>query len=90
MARIETIDGNDNVDTRRGEPRIARMSLCGGRHDYMTYSGQCTRCEEKPRILYCVIGSDYGFLHNSSGDIRNWKSQSGARKAAKQYKAARS
>jgi hypothetical protein len=83
---MDTIDGNNFPETRKGEPRAARMSLCGGRHDYLTYSGQCTRCEATPRILYCVIGTDYGFLHNSSGDVRTWRSASGARRAAKQYK----
>lgn len=34
---------------------------------------------------YCVIGTDYGFWHTSGGDVRTWKTASGARKALKRY-----
>jgi hypothetical protein len=83
---MDTIDGNNFHITHEGEPRAARMSLCGGHHYFETYSSKCTRCEATPRILYCVIGTDYGFLHNAFGDVRTWKSASGARRAAKRYK----
>ena len=35
---------------------------------------------------YIVIGTDYGHIHTSSGDVRTWRSKSGAYKFAKQYK----
>lgn len=34
---------------------------------------------------FCVIGTQYGYLHTSGGDIRTWQTASGARKAAKRY-----
>lgn len=34
---------------------------------------------------YCVAGTDYGYLHNASGDIRTWRSYSGARRVCKAY-----
>ncbi len=81
---METINGIDSVNIRAGKPRAARLSLAGGRHDFMTFSGLCDN-GLPPRILYCVIGTSYGYLHTSAGDIRTWKSASGARKAAKAY-----
>lgn len=83
---METINEVDHVNTRAGEPRAARLSLAGGRHDFMTFSG-LSDCALPPHILYCVIGTSYGYLHTSAGDIRTWKSASGARKAAKTYAA---
>lgn len=81
---METINGIDSVDVRAGKPRAAKLSLAGKHCDYMTFSGQ-SDCKAPPRILYCVIGTTYGYLHTSAGDIRTWKSASGARKAAKKY-----
>lgn len=34
---------------------------------------------------YCVIGTQYGYLHTSGGYIRTWGSVSGARKAIARY-----
>lgn len=34
---------------------------------------------------YIVIGTDYGHTHTSGGDVRTWKSYSGAYKFLKQY-----
>lgn len=34
---------------------------------------------------YCVIGTEYGYLHTTSGDVRVWASYSGAHKAARNY-----
>ena len=54
-----------------------------------------TRQQSKPTVAkirvkgneyrYCVIGTDYGHLHTISGDVKTWKSYSGAYKAAKNY-----
>ncbi len=81
---METINGINEINLRDGKPRAARLSLAGKRCDYMTFSG-LSDCTLPPRILYCVIGTAYGYLHNSSGDIRTWKTASGARRAAKAY-----
>jgi len=35
---------------------------------------------------YCVIGTDYGHIHTSAGDVRTWASKSGAYRAAKNYR----
>lgn len=34
---------------------------------------------------YAVIGTQYGYLHNTAGELRTWGSYSGAYKAAKRY-----
>jgi hypothetical protein len=85
---MQTIDGKAQIDTRAGPPRAARLSLCGAAHDYMTFSGLCSaHPEAAPRFLHCVIGTDYGYLHTSAGDIRTWRSASSARRAARTYRA---
>lgn len=40
------------------------------------------------KYSYCVIGTEYGYIHTSSGDVRVWESYSGARRAARNYKGA--
>jgi hypothetical protein len=37
------------------------------------------------KVLYAVCGTDYGYLHNSAGDVRVWNSYSGAYKAMRKY-----
>jgi hypothetical protein len=34
---------------------------------------------------YIVIGTEYGYIHTSGGDVRTWGSYSGAYRFAKQY-----
>ncbi|MEF2253322.1 hypothetical protein RSP795_10140 [Ralstonia solanacearum] len=34
---------------------------------------------------YVVIGTEYGFIHTTAGDVRTWGSRSGAGKAATNY-----
>ena len=34
---------------------------------------------------YFVAGTEYGYLHTTSGELRTWKTASGARKAAQRY-----
>ncbi len=60
-------------------------------------NGMDIRCREvsRPQVArfrfsgseypFCVIGTDYGYIHTSSGDVRVWKTSSGARKALKRY-----
>ncbi len=38
------------------------------------------------RFVFVVIGTAYGHIHTAGGDIRTWKSYSGARRFAKNYK----
>lgn len=37
------------------------------------------------RVLYAVCGTDYGYIHTTSGDVRVWASYSGAYKAMRKY-----
>lgn len=37
------------------------------------------------KYVYCVIGTAYGYMRTIEGDLRVWKSYSGAYKAAKAY-----
>jgi len=39
----------------------------------------------KGEYRYVVIGTQYGHIHTSGGDVRTWKSYSGAYKFLKQY-----
>lgn len=41
---------------------------------------------EPGEIKYAISGTAYGYLHKTNGDIRFWKSESGARKALKKFK----
>lgn len=34
---------------------------------------------------YIVIGTQYGFIHTTGGDVRTWNSKSGAYRAARNY-----
>jgi hypothetical protein len=36
-------------------------------------------------LRYCVIGTEYGHIHTTSGDVRVWSSKSGAYKFLRQY-----
>lgn len=68
----------------------------------MTFeNGMDVRCREPNRatvarfvvspgdIRYCVIGTEYGHLHTTAGDVRTWRSYSGAYKAARLYQSIR-
>jgi len=35
---------------------------------------------------YAIVGTMYGYLHTSGGDVRMWRSYSGAYQAAKRYR----
>ncbi len=36
-------------------------------------------------VRFIVIGTQYGYIHTTSGDVRTWKSYSGARRFARSY-----
>lgn len=36
---------------------------------------------------FCVIGTEYGFIHTCLGAVRLWGSYSGARRVARNYEA---
>jgi hypothetical protein len=37
------------------------------------------------KYAFIVIGTEYGHIHTSSGDVRTWASRSGAQRAASRY-----
>ena len=70
-------------DPYEGEPRVVACLL---RTDtpYLTFADE--RPDSAPhntRIRYAMLGGNYGWLHNSAGDIRFWDSASGARAGMK-------
>lgn len=36
-------------------------------------------------VRFIVIGTAYGHLHTTGGDVRTWRSYSGARRALRRY-----
>jgi hypothetical protein len=36
-------------------------------------------------VRYVVCGTQYGYLHTTSGEMRTWRSYSGARRVARAY-----
>jgi hypothetical protein len=37
------------------------------------------------RVLYAVCGTEYGYIHTPSGEVRTWGSYSGAYRAMRRY-----
>lgn len=72
------------VDANNGSPRVVRVVLCDN-HGYLTFAGECGCSVQHDYDRYAVVGTSYGWLHNTSGDKRLWKSESGARHALKTY-----
>ena len=35
---------------------------------------------------FCVVGTEYGHIHTTSGDVKTWGSYSGAYRAMKNYR----
>ena len=54
-----------------------------------------TREQSKPTVArfrvtgseyrYCIIGTQYGHIHTSAGDVRTWKTPSGAYRFLRSY-----
>lgn len=66
------------------KPRVVRVVLCDN-HGYLTFAGECGCSIQHDYDRYMVINTTYGWLKNSAGDTRFWKSESGARTALKEY-----
>jgi hypothetical protein len=64
---IMELDGSD-AKLRSGEPRVGMIHL------YAPFTD--TIVDTK----YCLIGTDYGYVHTSAGDVRTWDTISGAKK----------
>lgn len=65
-----------DIRARKGPMRIARLHLSGNSMSPKVYDTQ----------LYIIVGSEYGYVHTSSGDVRTWETYSGAWKAWKREK----
>jgi len=37
------------------------------------------------KYKFIVVGTEYGYIHTSGGDVRTWNTYSGARRVAKAY-----
>lgn len=74
----------DSVDATSGAPRVVRIVLCDN-HGYLTFAGECSCSVQHDYERFAVVGTTYGWLHNTAGDIRFWQSESGARHALKSY-----
>lgn len=74
---------NDWIDAakagREGKPRIAAFKASWTYTDARGYIGM------RHGIKYCIIGTDYGYLHTIAGDIRTWNSESGARQHLRRH-----
>lgn len=64
-------------------PHVKKLELCAN-HDYITT--ECSCVPKNIYIRYCVSGTDYGYLRNTSGDLRTWRTYSGAYAAMRKYK----
>lgn len=81
---MQAIETRSEVNTREGNPRAVCISLCAN-HDYLTFSGDCHCKSKNEKHTYTIIGTPYGWLHTTAGDIKLWNSASAARAAAKRY-----
>ncbi|QNR53946.1 hypothetical protein phiK7A1_158 [Pseudomonas phage phiK7A1] len=71
-------------DANSGSPRVVRVVLCDN-HGYLTFAGDCGCSIQHDYERFAIVGTTYGWLHNTAGDIRFFKSESGARHALKVY-----
>lgn len=80
-----TISDRGETDVRAVKLQIAKLELCSN-HGYMTFRGECHCAGEHGKYeRFAIVGGEYGFLHSTSGDIRLWKSESGARRRLNSY-----
>lgn len=65
-------------------PHVKRLTLCNN-HDYLTHADTCQCGKAHHYAKFAVFGTDYGHLHNAAGDMRLWKTYSGAYAAMRKY-----
>lgn len=85
-ARVTLTDGRtigaDSVHASEPAARVTHWHDVNPR----AYSAPRALCVDFGRgPVWCVVGTDYGFLHTTSGDVRTWRAPSGARRAARAY-----
>ena len=67
------------------KPYVKKLTLCNN-HDYLTHAESCQCDKSHYYKKYAVFGTAYGHLHNTAGDMRLWKTYSGAYKVMRQYR----
>ena len=75
----------DTINAREGEPRVVACLL---RTDsaHLSFAGEGENCRlNDTRVRFAIVGTDYGWLHNSMGDYRFWSSYSAARRHLKRH-----
>jgi hypothetical protein len=61
-------------------PQVARIELT-----MRTYATDSIVATDTTVTKYICIGTEYNYIHTSSGDVRTWDSYSGARKFLVRY-----
>lgn len=82
---MQTVTRREDVNSRDSNPRAIKVILCRD-VPFLTFVGERADYQGETMVKYAVVGTAYGWLHNSAGDIRFWNSASGARRAAKAYR----
>lgn len=67
------------VDPRASRPRVVCCLLRTDRQ-FLTFADDCEgeATDSNTRKRWAICGTDYGWLHNSAGEIRWWGSRSDA------------
>lgn len=81
---MQVIDNREGLNVREGKPRAVCLSLCT-KHDYLTFSGECSCTVKHIKYRYAIIGTDYGWLHDTAGDTKMWDNASFAKSAIRRY-----
>jgi len=71
------------INAREGSPRVVACLL---RQDsqFLTFADDSESASVNPMcVKYAIVGCDYGWLHNTAGDIRFWSSYSAAQRFLK-------
>ena len=75
----------DVSEIRSGKPRAIRLVI---RNDtgFLTFAdGRPDSNASNTKTVYAMIGGSYGWLHDSAGNIRFFKSASSAYRVAREY-----
>lgn len=82
---MQVIENRGVVDVRADAPRAVKLKLCTNHGGYFTFAGECSCAEKSLAYKFAIIGTDYGWLHNTSGGVKTFTSASVARRAASAY-----
>ena len=65
-----------------------RVVLCNhhSHGGFLTLDCQTHGYDHCRRVMFRVVGTDYGYLHTTSGDMRLWKNYQSANRAAVKYR----